>query len=48
MRIKRLVNAITTETEMNDNDKAKLIDVLSTISEKTFIELEAVYVYGMY
>lgn len=48
MRIKRLVNVIVATTEMTNDDKAKLIDELSTISEKQFIELEAVYVYGMY
>lgn len=48
MRVERLVNAIVAVTEMTDEDKAKLIDELCTISEKKFIELEAVYVYGMY
>lgn len=48
MRLKRLVAAIIEATEMTDDDKAKLVDTLSTISEKTFIELEAIYIHGMY
>ena len=48
MRIQRLINAICKATEMNDNDKAKLSMELCTISEKQFLELEAVYMYGMY
>jgi hypothetical protein len=48
MRVQRLYNAIIATTEMTDEDKAKLIDELCTISEKQFFELEAVYVYGMY
>lgn len=48
MRVERLVNAIVAVTEMTDEDKAKLVNELSTISEQKFIELEAVYVYGMY
>ena len=48
MRIERLINAIIKATEMTDDDKARLKDELSTISEQKFIELEAVYVYGMY
>lgn len=48
MRMERLINAICKATEMTDEDKAKLVNELSTISEKKFIELEAIYVYGMY
>lgn len=48
MRIQRLINAIIKVTEMTNEDKAKLVNELSTISEQKFIELEAVYVYGMY
>lgn len=48
MRVERLINAIIAVTEMTDEDKAKLVNELSTISEQKFIELEAVYVYGMY
>ena len=48
MRLERLVNAIATVTEMTDDDKAKLVNELSTISEKQFFELEAVYIYGLY
>ena len=48
MRVERLVNAIVAVTEMTDEDKAKLVNELSTISEQKFIELEAVYVYEMY
>lgn len=48
MRIQRLINAIIKVTEMTDEDKARLVNELSTISEQKFIELEAVYVYGMY
>lgn len=48
MRMQRLMNAIIKATEMTDDDKAKLKDELSTIGEREFIELEAIYVYGMY
>lgn len=48
MRIERLYNAIITEVQMDDVDKANLLESLHHISEKQFIELEAVYVYGMY
>ena len=48
MRLERLVNAICEATEMTDEDKAKLVNELSIISEKQFFELEAVYIYGLY
>ncbi len=48
MRIERLYNAIITEVQMDDVDKANLLESLHHISEKQFIELEAVYVYRMY
>ena len=48
MRVKRLYDAIIAVTEMSDNDKANLLDKLLTISEKQFIELEAIYIYKIY
>lgn len=48
MRMQRLVKAILATTEMTDEDKAKLVNELSTISEQKFIELEAIYVYGIF
>lgn len=48
MRMERLINAICKATEMTDEDKAKLVNELSTISEQKFIELEAIYVYGIF
>lgn len=47
-RIKRLYEAITATVEMDGIDKANLMETLCHISEKQFIELEAVYVYEMY
>lgn len=48
MRIKQLYNAICKATEMSEEDKAELKTTLETCSEKTFLELEAVYIYGIY
>ncbi len=48
MRVKRLYKAITDVVQMDDIDKANLLESLHHISEKQFIELEAVYVYKMY
>lgn len=48
MRVERLFKAITETVVMDDIDKANLLESLHHISEKQFIELEAVYVYGMY
>ena len=48
MKIERLYNAICEATEMSDADKAELRHTLETCSEKTFLELEAVYIYGLY
>lgn len=48
MRVERLYNAIIDVVEMDDIEKADLRETLFHISEKQFIELEAVYVYGMY
>ncbi len=48
MRLENLLNTIATVNEMSDADKAELRHTLETCSEKTFLELEAVYVYGLY
>ena len=48
MRVERLYNAIINKVEMDDVDKANLRETLFHISEKQFMELEAVYIYGMY
>lgn len=48
MRIKQLYEAICNATEMSDEDKAQLRTTLETCSEKTFLELEAIYIYGLY
>ena len=45
MRIQILYQAIISQTEMDDIDKANLFETLHNISEKQFAELEAVYVY---
>lgn len=48
MRVKRLYDAITAAVDMDDVDKANLLETLHHISEKQFIELEAIYVYKIY
>lgn len=48
MKLEQLYNAIVSATEMSDADKAELRATLETCSEKTFLELEAVYIYGLY
>lgn len=48
MRVERLYEAITAEVEMDDIDKANLLESLHHISEKQFLELEAIYIYKHY
>lgn len=48
MRVERLYKAITAEVEMDDIDKANLLESLHHISEKQFLELEAIYIYKHY
>lgn len=48
MRLNNLYEAIVASTEMSDADKAELRKTLETCSEKMFLELEAVYIYGLY
>lgn len=48
MKLEQLYNAIVATTEMSDEDKVTLRTTLETCSEKTFLELEAIYIYGLY
>lgn len=46
--VERLYNAIINVVDFDDIDKENLFESLHHISEKQFLELEAIYIYKHY